>query len=176
MTPVIPDEQLDIINEQNEVVGTSGKSIAHRDGLLHRIVIGELVNSKGEYCFVKQAGNRQDPGQFVSPIGGHVGAGESGDDALIRECQEEVGFTPIGFQFIDSTIYNREVIGRKENHLFLVYVIHTDQDPVLNHESVESKWFSVAEIKSILKIDPATFGAAWHHVFKNIFPTIYKTI
>lgn len=170
-----PDEQLDIINEQNEVIGTTGKSIAHKDGLLHRIVIGEMVNSKGEYCFVKQAGNRQDPGTFVSPIGGHVGAGESIDDALIRECQEECGFAPTKFQFVGQTIYNREVIGRKENHLFLVYKISTDLDPVLNHESVEFNWFSIKEIQSLLKSSPDTFGDAWHHVFKRIFPEIYST-
>lgn len=170
---VSPDEQIDIINEHNKVIGTTDKSIAHRDGLLHRIVIGELVNPKGEYCFVRQASDRQDAGQFVSPIGGHVGAGESGDDALIRECQEECGFTPDNFQLVGQTIYNREVIGRKENHLFLVYHINTDQDPVLNHESVEFKWFSVAEIKSTLKTNPTTFGAAWHHVFQHIFPEIY---
>lgn len=174
MITITIDEQLDIINEQNEVVGTSGKSVAHKDGLLHRIVIGELVNSKGEYCFVRQASDRQDAGQFVSPIGGHVGAGESGDDALIRECQEECGFTPNNFQFIGKTIYNREVIGRKENHLFLVYVIHTDEDPILNHESVEFKWFSVKDIQSTIASSPQTFGAAWHHVFKYIFPKIYQ--
>lgn len=168
------DEQIDIINENNQVISTTGKSIAHRDGLLHRIVIGELINSSGEYCFVKQAGDRQDPGQFVSPIGGHVGAGESGDDALVRECREECGFAPSNFNLVGTTIYKREVIGRIENHLFMVYIIHTDQDPILNHESVEYKWFSVAEIQDILASSPKTFGAAWHHVFKNIFPDIYQ--
>jgi len=106
-----PDEQIDIINKQNEVIDTIGKSLAHQDGSLHRIVIGEIVNSKGEYCLVQQASDRQDAGQFVSPIGGHVRAGESVDDALIRECQEECGFIPKDFHFIGSTIYNREVIG-----------------------------------------------------------------
>lgn len=167
------DEQIDIIDNQNKTLYIEGKSVAHRDGLFHRIVIGEIVNSRGEYCFVRQAGDRQDPGQFVSPIGGHVGAGETADVAIIRECQEECGFTPAKFLFVGQTIYNREVIGRKENHLFLVYKINTDQVPVLNHESVGFKWFSVAEIKQTLKSKPSTFGAAWHHVFKNIFPDIY---
>ncbi len=107
----ISDEQIDIINEQNEVVGSTGKSVAHADGLLHRIVIGELINSKGEYCFVKQASDRQDPGQFVSPIGGHVGAGESGDHACIRECKEECGFVPADIHFVAKLPYSREVIG-----------------------------------------------------------------
>jgi isopentenyl-diphosphate delta-isomerase len=168
------DELLDIIDERNKVIGTIDKSIAHRDGALHRIVIGELINSKGEYCFVKQSSDRQDPDQYVSPIGGHVGSGETADDALIRECQEECGFSPTNFELVGSTIYNREVIGRKENHLFLVYKIAFDGDPVLNHESVGFKWFSVDEMKQSLKTSPDTFGAAWHHVFKNIFPEIYN--
>lgn len=172
MGTITTDEQLDIINEQNEVIGTIGKSIAHRDGVLHRIVIGELINSNGEYCFVKQAGDRQDAGQYVSPVGGHVQAGESSDNALIREC-EEVGFTPKAFKFIGSTIYSRQVIGRKENHLFLVYKIEFEGEPVLNHESVSFKWFSLDEIKQNLKSNPQLFGAAWHHVFKNIFPKVY---
>jgi 8-oxo-dGTP pyrophosphatase MutT (NUDIX family) len=170
----IPDEQIDIVNERNQVITTTGKSVAHKDGLLHRIVIGELLNSTGEYCFVRQASDRQDPGQFVSPIGGHVGAGEPVDKALIRECEEEVGFTPQNFQFVGSTIYAREVISRQENHLFLVYQIMFDGAPVLNHESVEYRWFSVADIQRELKNNPKTFGAAWHHVFKNCFSTIYS--
>lgn len=169
----IQDELLDIIDEKNKVIGTIGKSIAHRDGTLHRIVIGELINSKGDYCLVRQAGDRQDAGQYVSPIGGHVGAGETADTALIRECQEECGFTPTNFNFVGTTIYSREVIGRKENHLFLVYKIPFDGEPILNHESVGFKWFSTHEIQQTLKSSPDTFGAAWHHVFKNIFPEIY---
>ena len=168
------EEQVDIIDGHNRPLSITSKSRAHHDGLLHRVVIGELVNSKGEYCFVKQAGDRQDAGQFVSPVGGHVSAGERFEDALVRECQEEVGFTPSQIKFIGSTPYNRQVIGRKENHLFLVYQIQTDQDPVLNHESVEFKWFSVDEIKSTLKSNPQTFGAAWHHIFKNVYPNLYN--
>lgn len=170
------DELLDLINDQNQVIGTVAKSVAHRDGLLHRIVIGELINSKGEYCFVKQADDRQDPGQFVSPIGGHVGAGESADSALIRECQEECGFTPKEFKLVGTTPFNRSVIGRHENHLFLVYQIHSDTDPILNHESVGFRWFSISDIQLTLKSNPNLFGAAWHHVFQNCFPEVYSLL
>lgn len=113
-----PDELVDIVNEDNQVIGQKLKVEAHKDGDLHRIIIAELVNSRGEYCFVKQAGDRQDPGQFVSPVGGHVGAGEEVESALIRESQEEVGITPEVYEFVGSTIYHRQVIGRDENHLF----------------------------------------------------------
>lgn len=165
---MIQEEQVDIIDTDNNVIKTVPKSKAHKDGLLHRIVIGQLINQKGEYCFVRQSSDRQDAGQFVSPIGGHVSAGESLESAIARECEEEVGITPTNFKLIGQTIYNREVIGRKENHLFFIYEIYTDQSPVLNHESVEYKWFTTAEIKEALDSKDPNFGAAWHHVFKTL--------
>ncbi len=170
------EEQVDIVDEQGNVVYSVPKSVAHEQGLLHKTVIAELVNSRGEYCLVKQAESKQDPGTFVSPVGGHVSAGETDEATLIRECQEECGITPVKYELVGTTIYNRDVIGRHENHLFVVYTIYTDQNPILNHESVEYKWFSVAKIKTTIKNSPETFGAAWHHVFKTIFPKIYKFI
>lgn len=169
------DELVDIINIDGEHLQTVSKSHAHKEGLLHKTVIAELINSRGEFCFVRQARNKQDAGQFVSPVGGHVSAGESDDAALIRECQEECGITPADFKLIGETIYNREVIGRKENHFFVVYEIYTDEDPVLNHESVEFKRFTKEEIKSLVQSNPALFGAAWHHVFKTFYPSTYSS-
>jgi 8-oxo-dGTP pyrophosphatase MutT (NUDIX family) len=163
----LTDEQVDIVDEQNQVISTMSKLVAHRDGLLHRIVIAELKNSRGEYCFVRQAGDRQDPGQFVSPVGGHVAAGETVDAALIRESREEIGITPVKYRLVGQTIFNREVIGRKENHLFLVYEIESDESPVLNHESVEFRWFSVDEVRKAVETKDSQFGAAWHHIFRS---------
>lgn len=170
------EELVDIITPDGKYLGVVTKSVAHQKNLLHKTVIAQLINSRGEYCFVKQASNKQDPGQFVSPVGGHVSSGETDEEALIRECQEECGITPASYKLVGTTIYNREIIGRKENHYFVVYKIYTDQDPILNHESIEFKWFSLREIKSILNSRPQVFGAALHHVLKNLFPEIYKFI
>ena len=168
------EEPVDIVGSRGWYIKTVGKTEAHQKGLLHKTVIGELINSRGEFCFVRQAGDKQDAGQFVSPVGGHVSAGESDDAALIRECQEECGITPTNYKLLGTTIYNREVIGRKENHFFVVYEIYTDEDPVLNHESVEFKRFTKEDIKSLVQSNPAIFGAAWHHVFKTFYPSIYS--
>lgn len=167
------EELVDAITPDGKRLGTVRKTVAHQKGLLHKTVIAQLINRRGEFCFVRQAADKQDAGQFVSPIGGHVSAGETDDEALIRECQEECGITPIKYKLIGTTIYNREVIGRKENHYFVVYEIYTDQDPVLNHESIEFKWMTKAMIKSTLKSKPSTFGDSWHHVFRTCYPSLY---
>jgi len=91
------DELIDIVTAENVVSGQAMKSVAHVQGLLHRTILAEIINSKGEWMLVKQSGDRQDPGQYVSPIGGHIRAGEAEDEALKRETLEEVGYTDFPF-------------------------------------------------------------------------------
>ena len=86
-------ELVDVVDEQGTVLKIVPKQEAHRQGLLHKTVISEVIDSSGRWLLVKQSGERQDAGQFVSPVGGHVQAGETEVQALKREAEEEVGLT-----------------------------------------------------------------------------------
>ena len=127
------DELVDIVDENMNFIKVDSKMEAHREGWLHKTVIGVVLNSQGHYLLVKQSKNRQDPGQYVSPAGGHVSAGESDEDALKREVYEELGIKDFKYEFVGKGIFNREVIGRKENHFFIIYKVFSDQNPILNH-------------------------------------------
>ena len=162
-------ELVDIINQQNEVLYQTSKNEAHQKGLLHRCIIAEVIDPQGNWTLVKQASDRQDAGQFVSPVGGHIKAGESEAEALAREALEEMGLTSFTSKYIGKAILNREVIGRKENHLFILYEIYTDQTPTLNHESVDFEKFSFDQIKSEIQSNPTKFGQAFHFVMKRFY-------
>ncbi len=162
-------EMVDIINQQNEVLYQTSKDDAHQKGLLHRCIIAEVIDSQGNWTLVKQASDRQDAGQFVSPVGGHIKAGESETEALAREALEEMGLTIFTSKYIGKAILNREVIGRKENHLFILYEIYTDQAPVLNHESVDFEKFSLEQIQSEMQSNPTKFGQAFHFVMEKFY-------
>ncbi len=163
------DELVDILSEQLEIVDTVQKGMAHEKGLLHATVISEVVNSKGEWLLVRQASDKQDAGQWVSPIGGHVSAGETHDEALKREAKEEIGYENVSFNLVGKKVYCRQSRGKVENHLFVVYVIHSDNDFDLNEESVEAKWFPESELKKLLQEAPEKFGDAYHFVVKEFF-------
>lgn len=162
-------EIVDIINEQNKVLYQTSKDEAHQNGLLHRCIIAEVIDSKGNWTLVKQANNRQDAGQFVSPVGGHIKAGENEIDALTRETFEELGLSNFTHKYIGRAILNRQVIGRKENHLFILYEIYTDQSPKLNHESVGFEKFSLDQIRKELLSNPIKFGQAFHFVMERFY-------
>jgi len=163
-------EEVDIIDENNNVIGKTTKQEAHQRGLLHRCVISEIKDKSGKWLMVKQSSKRQDAGQYVSPVGGHVGAGETIEDALKREAFEETGLKDFKFKYLDQKVYDRFVIGRQENHLFILFEIYSSEKLKLNHESTSYASFTDDELKSELKNHPEKFGDAFHFVVKNFFP------
>jgi len=164
------DEQVDIVNENDDVVGIVSKQIAHRDGLLHRTVISEVIGSDGSWTLVKQASDRQDAGQFVSPIGGHVQSNESVEDALRREGNEEYGLEgDLSFKCIGKKIYRRDVNGKKEHHYFILFEIYSDKKPLLNEESIGYEKFTKEQLKQELKDNPKKFGDAFHFLVETFY-------
>lgn len=165
------DELIDIIDESENKIKTTTKREAHAKGLLHKTVISEVIDSKGRWLFVKQASDRQDAGQYVSPVGGHVASGETDEEALKREAFEELGLEgDYKYEFAGKAIFNRNVLGRQENHYFIVFKIYSDAEPRLNYESESFRYFTPDELCKELKEHPGHFGDAFHFVVKNIFP------
>jgi len=109
---------------------------------------------------VRQAVHKQDSGQFVSPVGGHVAAGEKNDQALLREAEEEIVIKDFRYKHLGNLIFDRVVRGKRENHYFIIYEIHADITLVLNDESDDYRWFSKKEINQNLTDNQGLLGEA----------------
>ena len=169
------DELVDVVDESGNVLKIVPKKEAHTLGLLHKTVVSQVIDSSGRWLLTKQSSTRQDAGQYVCPVGGHVSAGESNEDALGREAEEELGLIEkFTYEYVGRAIFNREVIGRKENHFFIVYKIYSDVQPVINHESESYAYFTTDELRAELKNHPEKFGAAHHFVVKTFFPELLQ--
>ena len=171
--PHVHDEMIDVVDSRNLTTGMVSKHAAHRDGLLHRTVIGEVRDHAGNIVLVRQAHDRQDAGKFVVPVGGHVKSGETEEAALMRETFEEIGLSNFKFTFLDRFIYERHVIGRHENHYFIIYQIIADPNKfILGPEAVEHRTFTVSELKNALKNTPEIFGASYFALLGRCFPEL----
>ncbi|MCX4821994.1 NUDIX domain-containing protein [Streptomyces sp. NBC_01142] len=86
------DEILDVVDENDEVIGQSPRGEAYARGLRHRCVFVLARDAEGR-IFV----HRRTPAKLVFPslydmfVGGVVGMGESYDGAALREAEEELG-------------------------------------------------------------------------------------
>jgi 8-oxo-dGTP pyrophosphatase MutT (NUDIX family) len=114
---------------------------------LHRTVVSEVFDSEGRWLLVRQADDRQDAGRWVSPVGGHVQAGEGMAEALARETLEELGFAVGHAREVGQYLFCRTMpIGTIEN-LSSWREQRSDTIPRLNHESVEYRYFDEAELR-----------------------------
>ncbi|MEN8760379.1 MAG: NUDIX domain-containing protein, partial [Desulfobacterales bacterium] len=88
----IQEEIVTIVDEENRVVGAAPRSRMRGDGLPHRATYILVFNDEGE-IFVQKRTTGKDiyPGYYDVATGGVVLAGESYDDAAMRELAEELG-------------------------------------------------------------------------------------
>lgn len=166
------EEIVDVVDEKDNTVGSVSKIAAHKRGLLHRTVISEIIDSQDRFILVLQSPDRQDAGQYVSPVGGHVRTGETEVEALKREALEEVGLKDFRFHLVGKAIFNRNILSRQENHYFILYEIYSDENLVLNHESVSSDAFTKKELKQAIKESPEKFGAAYYFILEKFYPNL----
>ncbi|HKU18982.1 MAG TPA: NUDIX domain-containing protein [Candidatus Saccharimonadales bacterium] len=119
---------------------------------------------------MRQTPDRQDAGQLVAPVGGHVKAGESDIDALLRESEEEIGTRNITYKEVGRARFHRQVIGRDENHLFVIYEIATDVPIQLGNEAESIHTFTLPQLRRALATRPADFGDACFFVLEKFYP------
>lgn len=168
-TASMADELVDIVDEDGRVLRQAMKSEAHRHGWLHKTVIGHFRNGD-DWLLVRQAADRQDAGQLVSPMGGHVRAGEPDIAAMFREIEEELGIRNVRHKHIGTVRFHRQVIGRDENHLFINYEVWTDDEFVLGNEAVALERFTTDGFRQAFAQTPEEFGDSLYFAVEHLYP------
>lgn len=92
MNIAVSEELLDVVDENDNVLGVKTRGEIHAEGLMHRAVHILVFNSSRE-LFIQKRSMRKDenPGQWDSSAAGHVDSGETYLQCAIRELKEELG-------------------------------------------------------------------------------------
>jgi isopentenyl-diphosphate delta-isomerase type 1 len=85
-------EWLEVVDENDVVIGRARRGVIHARGLMHRSAQVLLFNSNGE-VFLQKRSERKDefPGLWDSSAAGHVNPGEDYEECARRELAEELG-------------------------------------------------------------------------------------
>jgi 8-oxo-dGTP pyrophosphatase MutT (NUDIX family) len=106
------------------------------------------------------------PGRW-DVVGGHVEKGESVEDALVRECVEEVGLTPSRYTSL-AVLAEPEETGHKKAryHLFLITEWEGEEARLLGDEHTEMRWIAPNEAATLPDLSHPQYAS----VFRALVP------
>ncbi len=143
------DEQVIIVDQENRELGQVKRQTMRSESLIHRASYVVVLGSD-QTIFVQQRSNGKDlyPGLHEPGCAGVVTAGESYEDAALRELAEELGIKKVAlsheFDFYQETDVNR-VWGRVFSCTWQGE-IHLQQEEV-----VWGDFMTLAEIQDLVK-------------------------
>ena len=164
------EQEVILVNERDEAVGTMEKMKAHEQGLLHRAFSVFIFDSRGKMLLQQRAAKKYHGGHlWTNACCSHPYPGEHTNDAAKRRLKEELGFVT-ELQEIFSFTYRAKVennlIEHEFDHVFAgEYESEVKPDP---GEVAECRFLTMDEIKEDIKNSPEKF-TSW---FKIAFPKI----
>src|SRR5215213_11970920 len=165
-------QEVILVTEIDEPIGTMEKMQAHKDGLLHRAFSIFIFDTQGRMLLQQRAMDKYHGAQLWSnACCSHPYPGERTEEAALRRLKEEMGFTtPLQklFEFVYHAEVENNLIEHEYDHVFTgIYegIIKTNKKEVADYcyEDME-------EIKWALREQPGKF-TSW---FKIAFPLIEK--
>ena len=141
-------EILDIINDQDEIVGTALRAEANERGLMHRIVHVLIFDHQGRMALQLRS-DKVDwcPGHWSTAVGGHVLTGEDYEEAAEREAREELG-VDIDLDFLFKDKY--QVRDDFYKMLSVYKTIYEGEFQFEKDKVVDCKYFTLDEIKEMI--------------------------
>ena len=83
---------LEIVDENDNVIGTASRQDIHAQGLLHREINVHFVTPQGEIIFQRRSKTKDTfPNLLDAAAGGHVEIGDSYEETAVKEILEETG-------------------------------------------------------------------------------------
>jgi isopentenyldiphosphate isomerase len=162
----MPDELLDIVNDDDIVLNQEMRSVVHQRGLQHRGVHVFLFTRDGKLLVQTRSKDRvASPSALDCSVSEHVKAGEDYLDAAIRGMREELGVEGIDVQ---PLITFRMVYGPNDNEISRLYqgIVNPQSirfDP-LEIERIE--YHSLPELRALMKRGNIAFSYWFEQLIK----------
>jgi 16S rRNA (adenine1518-N6/adenine1519-N6)-dimethyltransferase len=161
-----PEDIFDIVNEQDEVIGSAPRSEVHARGLLHRAVHLWIYHPDGRILLQLRTPTKdRHPNTWDSSAAGHVDAGEDYLTAAHRETEEELGISGLDLEEI-AYVEACEATGHE--FIKLYRVTHEGPFTPCPKEIAELKWIEPEELEQWMQRSPEDFAPALPYLWEKV--------
>lgn len=150
-------ELLNIVDDNDQIIGAESREKIHKDGLLHREVHVYFFTPRGELIFQHRAKDKDTfPDLLDATVGGHVEIGHSYEETAVKETEEETG---VKVSISDLTLigkidkhYSQDKVTGKTNNVFRAHYAYLYEGNVnsLKIEVGKSLGFEVWPIAKLM--------------------------
>lgn len=163
MVIIVKQELLDWVDEFDVVIKPRSRNEIHKQQLRHRSAHMLIFNSKGQVLLQKRSLEKEDfPGCWDVSVSGHVCAGETYHQCIIRETMEEVGIE------VNSTLKAVNKFAAKEQNgweFVQVYTMQYDGPIYLNsQEIIAGKWIYPAALLQQFLAAPELYTGGFNEI------------
>ncbi len=137
-------EELDVVDDDNDVIERKSRKEVHEKGLPHRSVMFFVFSEDDEILVTQRSkGKKFFPEYWSVVLGGHVSAGDSYEDSLRREAEEEIG-TFGEYEEIGSFI--KDIPEETEHVRIYKITVNKDEIELLEKELKKGEFWSLEKI------------------------------
>lgn len=153
------EQQLILVDEKDQIVGTAGKAAVHQKGLLHQAFSVLIFNTKDELLLQQRAKNKYHcGGLWTNTCCSHPRPGETTLGAGQRRLFEEMGLhcqLKEVFSFRYRVAFSNGLIENEYDH---VLVGKSNDQPKTDSKEVEKwKWVEMKTLKKDIKANPEIY-------------------
>jgi isopentenyldiphosphate isomerase len=148
-------EYFPVVNPEGEVIAKALRRDCHNGShILHPVVHLHVFSSQGELYLQRRALHKDLlPGYWDTAVGGHVIYGETIQQALLREVQEEIGITNFAPVHVETYRYDSS----RESEMVHVYKTTYDGPFRWNDgEVMDGRFWSIDELRETIGMDILT--------------------
>jgi isopentenyldiphosphate isomerase/intracellular septation protein A len=133
------EEWFDIVKPDGQITGRAPRSAVHGNpNLLHPVIHVHIINSQGQIFLQKRSKHKEiQPGKWDTAIGGHIKSGESVEQALRRESEEEQGISMANFHPLFRYVMKNEI----ESELVHAFILQEEGPFYPNPAEIEEARF-----------------------------------
>lgn len=161
-------ELLDIVDENDEVIGCAPRDVIHQQQLKHRSAHIALFNSRGD-IFVQLRSKTKDNGAGLwdTSAAGHVDSGENYLECAVRELKEELGVVVGADQL--AWVARLDPVPENGFEFTHVFTVQSDQPLTLQQEEIDDGvWLTPQALDARIDAQATQFT----EIFRVIWPMV----